>query len=97
MGRLTVCAHISLPSRFCAASTTELGIAPDWMEGAAFAWLAERFIHRKPGNLPAVTGAGRLAVLSRGIQCCAAKNEGGTYGDCQNFRDTHNPLRFFAA
>ncbi|HGY5244337.1 TPA: anhydro-N-acetylmuramic acid kinase [Aeromonas salmonicida subsp. pectinolytica] len=45
------------------ASTTELGIAPDWMEGAAFAWLAQRFIHRKPGNLPAVTGANRLAVL----------------------------------
>ncbi|WP_265457434.1 anhydro-N-acetylmuramic acid kinase [Aeromonas salmonicida] len=45
------------------ASTTELGIAPDWMEGAAFAWLAQRFIHRKPGNLPAVTGASRLAVL----------------------------------
>lgn len=45
------------------ASTTELGIAPDWIEGAAFAWLAQRFIHRKPGNLPAVTGASRLAVL----------------------------------
>lgn len=45
------------------ASTTALGIAPDWMEGAAFAWLAQRFIHRKPGNLPAVTGASRLAVL----------------------------------
>ncbi|ATP10592.1 anhydro-N-acetylmuramic acid kinase [Aeromonas salmonicida] len=45
------------------ASTTELGIAPDWVEGAAFAWLAQRFIHRKPGNLPAVTGASRLAVL----------------------------------
>lgn len=45
------------------ASTTELGIAPDWIEGAAFAWLAQRFIHRKPGNLPAVTGASRPAVL----------------------------------
>ncbi|WP_421244213.1 anhydro-N-acetylmuramic acid kinase [Aeromonas sp. 601019] len=45
------------------ASTAELGIAPDWMEGAAFAWLAERFIKHKPGNLPAVTGASRPAVL----------------------------------
>ncbi|MGL4794777.1 MAG: anhydro-N-acetylmuramic acid kinase, partial [Aeromonas jandaei] len=45
------------------ANTAELGIAPDWMEGAAFAWLAERFIKRKPGNLPAVTGASRPAVL----------------------------------
>lgn len=45
------------------ASTFNLGLAPDWVEGAAFAWLAQRFIHRKPGNLPAVTGASRLAVL----------------------------------
>jgi anhydro-N-acetylmuramic acid kinase len=45
------------------ASTFDLGIAPDWAEGAAFAWLAQRFIHRKPGNLPAVTGASRPAVL----------------------------------
>ncbi|MGL4249070.1 MAG: anhydro-N-acetylmuramic acid kinase [Aeromonas sp.] len=44
-------------------STAELGIAPDWMEGAAFAWLAQRFIQRQPGNLPAVTGASRPAVL----------------------------------
>lgn len=45
------------------ANTAELGIAPDWMEGAAFAWLALRFIHRQPGNLPAVTGASRPAIL----------------------------------
>lgn len=45
------------------ASTFDLGLAPDWVEGAAFAWLAQRFIHRQPGNLPAVTGASRLAVL----------------------------------
>ncbi|WHF36505.1 anhydro-N-acetylmuramic acid kinase [Aeromonas salmonicida] len=45
------------------ASTFDLGLAPDWVEGAAFAWLAQRFIHRKPGNLPAVTGASRPAVL----------------------------------
>ncbi len=45
------------------ASTFDLGLAPDWVEGAAFAWLAQRFIHRQPGNLPAVTGASRPAVL----------------------------------
>ncbi|WP_429083081.1 anhydro-N-acetylmuramic acid kinase [Aeromonas bivalvium] len=45
------------------ASTALLGLAPDWVEGAAFAWLAQRFIQRKPGNLPAVTGASRPAVL----------------------------------
>ncbi|MGL5609060.1 MAG: anhydro-N-acetylmuramic acid kinase, partial [Aeromonas veronii] len=39
------------------------GLAPDWVEGAAFAWLAMCFVHRKPGNLPAVTGASRPAVL----------------------------------
>ncbi|PJG58546.1 anhydro-N-acetylmuramic acid kinase [Aeromonas cavernicola] len=45
------------------ASTAELELAPDWVEGAAFGWLAQQFIARKPGNLPAVTGARRLAVL----------------------------------
>ncbi|MNH18376.1 Anhydro-N-acetylmuramic acid kinase [compost metagenome] len=45
------------------ASTAQLGLAPDWVEGAAFAWLAMRFIRRKPGNLPAVTGASRPTVL----------------------------------
>ena len=45
------------------ASPFDLGLAPDWVEGAAFAWLAQRFIHRQPGNLPAVTGASRPAVL----------------------------------
>jgi anhydro-N-acetylmuramic acid kinase len=44
-------------------STAELGLVPDWVEGAAFAWLAMCFVHRKPGNLPAVTGASRPAVL----------------------------------
>ncbi|NJK42453.1 MAG: hypothetical protein HC937_01545 [Aquincola sp.] len=29
----------------------------DQVEGAAFAWLAYRFIERRPGNLPEVTGA----------------------------------------
>ncbi|MDO2949405.1 anhydro-N-acetylmuramic acid kinase [Aeromonas simiae] len=45
------------------ADTSALGIHPDWVEGAAFAWLAHRFLLREPGNLPAVTGARRLAVL----------------------------------
>ncbi|MFR9718971.1 anhydro-N-acetylmuramic acid kinase [Aeromonas diversa] len=45
------------------ADTSALGIHPDWVEGAAFAWLAHRFLIREPGNLPAVTGASRAAVL----------------------------------
>ncbi|WP_421188022.1 anhydro-N-acetylmuramic acid kinase [Aeromonas sanarellii] len=53
----------ALLPRWRLTSTAELGIAPDWVEGAAFAWLAMRFIRRKPGNLPAVTGASRPAVL----------------------------------
>lgn len=53
----------ALLPRWRLASTAALGLAPDWVEGAAFAWLAQRFIRRQPGNLPAVTGASRPAVL----------------------------------
>lgn len=38
-------------------TTTGAGIPPDQVEALAFAWLAERFVNREPGNLPAVTGA----------------------------------------
>ena len=38
-------------------TTAALGIDPDWIEAAAFAWLAMRHIHRQAGNLPSVTGA----------------------------------------
>ncbi|SGY93661.1 anhydro-N-acetylmuramic acid kinase [Moritella viscosa] len=44
-------------------TTTEIGIDPNWVEAIAFAWLAKQHIHKLPGNLPAVTGASRLAVL----------------------------------
>ena len=33
------------------------GLPPDQVEACAFAWLAAMFVHRRPGNLPAVTGA----------------------------------------
>jgi anhydro-N-acetylmuramic acid kinase len=39
------------------------GIAPDWVEGAAFAWLARRRLRKQSGNVPSVTGARRAAVL----------------------------------
>jgi anhydro-N-acetylmuramic acid kinase len=45
------------------AQTDELGIAADWVEAAAFAWLAKQTMEGKPGNLPAVTGASGLRVL----------------------------------
>ena len=44
-------------------STAELGIAPNRVEALAFAWLGYRFNQRKPGNMPAVTGAKGLRVL----------------------------------
>ncbi|MFJ9450999.1 anhydro-N-acetylmuramic acid kinase [Herbaspirillum sp. NPDC101397] len=44
-------------------STEVLGVAPNHVEALAFAWLAQRFCLRRPGNLPAVTGARGLRVL----------------------------------
>ncbi len=45
------------------ATTAALGIDPQWVEAAAFAWLARETLHGRPGNLPAVTGARRATVL----------------------------------
>jgi anhydro-N-acetylmuramic acid kinase len=44
-------------------STADFGLDPDWVEAAAFAWLAMRTIRGEPGNRPSVTGASREAVL----------------------------------
>jgi anhydro-N-acetylmuramic acid kinase len=44
-------------------STEVLGVAPNRVEALAFAWLGYQFTRRKPGNLPAVTGAAGLRVL----------------------------------
>jgi anhydro-N-acetylmuramic acid kinase len=49
-------------------TTSALGLDPDWVEAAAFAWLAKQRIEGKPGNLPAVTGATK-AVMLGGIYC----------------------------
>jgi anhydro-N-acetylmuramic acid kinase len=46
-------------------STAEEGLHPDWVEAAAFAWLAMRTVAGLPGNLPAVTGAREATVLGR--------------------------------
>lgn len=45
------------------ATIAELGIEPDAVEAAAFAWLARERLAARPGNLPAVTRAQRPAVL----------------------------------
>jgi len=44
-------------------TTSTAGLDPDWVEAVAFAWLAMRRINTEPGNIPAVTGATRPAVL----------------------------------
>lgn len=48
----------------CALATTEqLGLAPQWVEAMAFAWLAKQTTEHKPGNLKAVTGASAPVIL----------------------------------
>lgn len=42
-------------TRVCDIAT--LGWSADWLEAAAFAWLAWRRLEHAPGNLPSVTGA----------------------------------------
>lgn len=45
------------------ADTGAEGVAPDQVEALAFAWLAQAHVERRPGNLPAVTGADGPRVL----------------------------------
>jgi anhydro-N-acetylmuramic acid kinase len=45
------------------ATSDAYGIPPDWVEGAAFAWLARARLACVAGNVPSVTGARRSAVL----------------------------------
>lgn len=44
-------------------TTSEWGIAADWVEAAAFAWLAHCCLEGIPANRPSVTGAKGLRVL----------------------------------
>ncbi len=52
-------AKLSIP----VSSTEQIGLPPQQVEGAAFAWLAKQTLQGLPGNLPAVTGAGKATVL----------------------------------
>lgn len=45
------------------ASTSELGIAPEWVEAAAFAWLGQQTLNNLSGNIPTATGASRACIL----------------------------------
>ena len=44
-------------------TTGAAGFNPDWIEAAAFGWLAHQRWHHLPGNLMSVTGAKRQAIL----------------------------------
>lgn len=45
------------------STSDQHGLPPMQVEAAAFAWLARQMLQRRPGNLPAVTGADGLRVL----------------------------------
>ncbi|WP_410687076.1 anhydro-N-acetylmuramic acid kinase [Avibacterium paragallinarum] len=45
------------------ATTTDYGLDADYLEAAAFAWLAYRRMENLPSNEPSVTGAGRTVSL----------------------------------
>ena len=48
----------------CKVSTTaDIGMDPDWVEAATFAWLASRTLDGLTGNEPAVTGAAGKRIL----------------------------------
>ena len=51
-----------LPS-LSVTDTSSLGLDPQWVEAAAFAWLARQNLLGLPGNLPSVTRARSAAVL----------------------------------
>ena len=44
-------------------STEALGLDPDYIEAATFAWLAQETLAGRPGNEPAVTGASGHRIL----------------------------------
>jgi len=52
-----------LGSNYHISSTLPFGIDPDWVEATAFAWLAKQTLNKQPGNLSAVTGANKEAIL----------------------------------
>ena len=45
------------------AVTDALGINAEFVEATAFAWLAQRTLEMRPGNLPSATGARGARVL----------------------------------
>ncbi|MEM7254949.1 MAG: anhydro-N-acetylmuramic acid kinase [Pseudomonadota bacterium] len=50
-------------NRMSIRSTADTGLDPDWVEAAAFGWLARQRLLGEPGNSPPATGASGLRVL----------------------------------
>jgi len=50
-------------NNYSLASTSEIGLDPEWVEACAFAWLGKRCLENKFGNLPSVTGASKPVIL----------------------------------
>lgn len=48
---------------FTVSTTHELGIDPEWVEAIAFAWLAKQTLSGQAGNVTAITGAKKAAIL----------------------------------
>jgi anhydro-N-acetylmuramic acid kinase len=44
-------------------TTSAIGLDPDWVEAATFAWLARQTLGGLAGNAPVVTGAAGARVL----------------------------------
>jgi anhydro-N-acetylmuramic acid kinase len=55
--------HLDAAAGAKLSTTEELGLHPDWVEAAGFAWFAKQALARQPGNLPSVTGAAGPRVL----------------------------------
>jgi anhydro-N-acetylmuramic acid kinase len=45
------------------STTNALGVDVDWVEAAAFSWLAQQTMQNTPSNLPAATGAAGARIL----------------------------------
>ena len=54
--------RIALP-HMCWQTSDAHGVAPEWVEAIAFAWLAQQCMRGLPGNLPSVTGARGSRIL----------------------------------
>lgn len=47
----------------CVETTSSHGMHPDWIEAAAFAWMAKETLAARPSNIPSVTGARHPVIL----------------------------------